>query len=54
MDVAEPPEYNRVSALGYSFGYLGGGLLLVVNVAMVTNPAAFGLAGAAQAVRSRS
>ena len=51
MDVAEPPEYNRVSALGYSVGYVGGGLLLVVNTAMVTNPEAFGLSGAAQAVR---
>jgi UMF1 family MFS transporter len=51
MDVARPAEYNRVSALGYSFGYIGGGLLLVVNAAMVTNPAAFGLSGTAQAVR---
>ena len=51
MDVAEPPEYNRVSALGYAIGYVGGGLLLVVNTAMVTNPAAFGLADAAEAVR---
>ncbi len=51
MDVSEPPEYNRVSALGYSVGYVGGGLLLVVNTAMVTNPADFGLADAAEAVR---
>jgi MFS transporter, UMF1 family len=51
MDVAEPPEYNRVSALGYGVGYVGGGLLLVVNTAMVTNPAAFGLSGAVEAVR---
>jgi UMF1 family MFS transporter len=51
MDVAEPPEYNRVSAIGYGTGYLGGGLLLAVNVAMVTDPAAFGLSGTAQAVR---
>jgi len=51
MDVAEPPEYNRVSALGYSIGYVGGGLLLAVNTAMVTDPAAFGLSGAAEAVR---
>jgi UMF1 family MFS transporter len=51
MDVAEPPEYNRVSAFGYSIGYVGGGLLLVVNTAMVTNPAAFGLSDAAHAVR---
>ena len=40
-----PPEYDRVSAYGYSLGYLGGGLLLLLNVAMVTEPARFGLAG---------
>jgi UMF1 family MFS transporter len=51
VDVAEPPEFNRVSALGYSVGYVGGGLLLLVNTAMVTKPSAFGLADAAEAVR---
>lgn len=28
-------EIDRVSAKGYAFGYLGGGLLLVINVAML-------------------
>jgi UMF1 family MFS transporter len=51
VDVAKPPEFNRVSALGYSVGYVGGGLLLLVNTAMVTKPSAFGLSGAAEAVR---
>jgi len=51
VDVAEPAEYDIVSAYGYSLGYLGGGLLLVLNATMVTDPARFGLAGAADAVR---
>jgi UMF1 family MFS transporter len=51
VDVAEPPEYDLVSAFGFSLGYAGGGLLLVLNAAMVANPAAFGLASAADAVR---
>lgn len=51
VDVAEPGEYERVSALGYGLGYLGGGLLFLLNVAMVLKPAAFGLAGATAAVQ---
>jgi UMF1 family MFS transporter len=51
MDVAEPAEFDRVSAYGYSLGYAGGGLLLLLNVAMVTTPQAFGLADAGHAVR---
>src|SRR6185503_15908131 len=51
VDVAEPAEYDIVSAYGYSLGYLGGGLLLVLNATMVTDPARFGLTGAADAVR---
>jgi len=51
VDVADPAEYDLVSAFGYSLGYAGGGLLLVVNAAMVTSPATFGLESAADAVR---
>lgn len=51
LDVARPAEYDRVSALGYSLGYLGGGLLFAVNVLMVVKPQLFGLADAAEAVR---
>ncbi len=51
LDVAEPRDYDRVSAFGYALGYLGGGLLFAVNVAMVVKPALFGLPDAAAAVR---
>ncbi len=51
VDVAEPHEYDMVSAYGYSLGYAGGGLLLLLNAAMVASPASFGLASAADAVR---
>ncbi len=42
---------DRVSALGYALGYLGGGALFAVNVVMIRMPQAFGLADAGQAVR---
>ena len=51
IDVATESELDLVSAYGYALGYLGGGLLFAVNVWMVTNPQAFGLADAAEAVR---
>ena len=51
VDIATPSEYDLVSAYGYSLGYAGGGLLLLLNAAMVTSPASFGLDGAADAVR---
>jgi UMF1 family MFS transporter len=51
LDVAKPADYDRVSAQGYAFGYLGGGLLFAVNVLMVVKPALFGLPDAAAAVR---
>ena len=51
VDVSQPREYDLVSAYGYSLGYAGGGLLLLVNAAMVANPAGFGLADAGEAVR---
>jgi UMF1 family MFS transporter len=51
LDVSEPREYDKVSAYGYSLGYLGGGLLFLVNVVMTLKPGLFGLADAAAAVR---
>ena len=51
LHVAEPREYDLVSGFGYAMGYLGGGLLFAINVAMTLRPAWFGLADAAQAVK---
>jgi len=51
LDVADEPEFDRVSAFGYSMGYLGGGILFFVNVLMFTRPAMFGLTDGAHAVR---
>lgn len=49
--VAPAPDRDRVSSLGYAMGYLGGGLLFVLNVLMVQQPQWFGLANSGQAVR---
>ena len=49
--VAPPHRVDQVSSLGYAMGYLGGGLLLLVNVLMTVKPEVFGLAGTAQAVQ---
>ena len=44
-------DLHRLSALGFSMGYLGGGLLFLINVAMTLKPHWFGLADATAAVR---
>ena len=44
---ARASRRDLVSALGYALGYLGGGLLFAVNVAMALTPARFGLADSA-------
>ncbi len=49
--IARDGEIDRVSTAGYALGYLGGGLLLALNVAWIVAPRAFGLADAAQASR---
>jgi len=50
-DVAEPRDYDVVSGYGYALGYLGGGVLFLINVLMVTQPAKFGIADASAAVK---
>ena len=51
VNVTEERHFDRVSAYGYAFGYLGGGLLFGLNVVMVLKPDLFGLEGAAEAVK---
>ena len=50
INVSSDENRNRVSALGYSLGYLGGGFLFVLNVAMYQNPEFFGLKSITDAV----
>ncbi len=49
--VAPRGKVDQVSTLGYAFGYLGGGLLLAVNLAMITRPAMFGLVDSEMSAR---
>ncbi|HEY6451833.1 MAG TPA: MFS transporter [Steroidobacteraceae bacterium] len=51
MQVAAPGESNRVSALGFALGYLGGGVLFLFNVQMVLHPHWFHLPNAVAATR---
>jgi len=41
--IAKSSEIDRVSSAGYAMGYIGGGLLLAVNLAWIQQPALFGL-----------
>jgi UMF1 family MFS transporter len=51
VHVAGDAEMDRVSALGFGLGYLGGGLLFALNVAMALKPQLFGIADPATATR---
>lgn len=43
IDIAGPEERDRVSSRGWAFGYAGGGLLLAINLAVVTLHDSIGL-----------
>ena len=45
-------ELDRVSSAGYAMGYIGGGVLLAINVLMMSKPGLFGLASREVAVRA--
>ena len=49
--IASAEEMDRVSTAGYALGYLGGGLLLAVNLAWIQRPDLFGLGGSELASR---
>ncbi|MEF3301600.1 MFS transporter [Paenibacillus sp. GYB003] len=42
-DLVEPERRDAVSSKGYAFGYIGGGVLLVVNLLLIRMPGWFGL-----------
>src|ERR1051325_7112931 len=41
--IAAPHEMDRVSTAGYAIGYLGGGILLVINLLWILTPHTFGI-----------
>ena len=41
--IARPNEIDRVSTAGYAMGYVGGGILLALNLAWIQKPEWFGL-----------
>ncbi len=49
--VASEKKMDSVSALGYSLGYLGGGILFAVNVWMILSPETFGFTDEVEAVK---
>jgi UMF1 family MFS transporter len=50
--IASAEELDRVSTAGYAMGYVGGGVLLAVNIVMLSHPGWFGLADKDVAVRA--
>ncbi|NQY66229.1 MAG: MFS transporter [Flavobacteriales bacterium] len=49
--IAAPEEQDRLSAKGFSLGYLGSALLLLFCLAMVMYPATFGIDNASTSIR---
>lgn len=49
--VADPAQMDFASSLGYSAGYLGGGLLFLLNVLMYLFPASFGIVDGVAAIK---
>ena len=49
--VAKKEKRDFVSSLGYALGYIGGAILFLINVSMYLNPAFYGIANAAEAIK---
>ncbi|MFV5703116.1 MFS transporter [Flavobacterium sp. XS2P12] len=44
-DIAYVEQQDKISAKGYSFGYIGSVILLIINLAMIMKPKLFGITG---------
>ena len=49
--IARPDEMDRVSTAGFAMGFLGGGVLLIVNLVWILNPGLFGLPDTVAAIK---
>lgn len=52
IEVAKKKDFEKVSSLGYAMGYLGGGLMFLINVLMTLYPESFGLQNNVEAVQA--
>lgn len=50
-EIATPDQFDKTSAKGYSYGYFGSVLMMVVALAFILSPTTFGLADAGSATR---
>jgi MFS transporter, UMF1 family len=50
--VAKAEETDRVSAAGYAMGYVSGGVMLLINLAWILQPQAFGFDSSVSAIRA--
>lgn len=50
-EVAEPKQYDLVSAYGFALGYIGSAMLFTLCALVAVNPARFGLASEVQAMQ---
>ncbi|HYB97147.1 MAG TPA: MFS transporter [Vicinamibacterales bacterium] len=50
--VATPEQTDRVSSTSYAMGYLSGGVLLLINLAWILQPAMFGFTDTVGAIRA--
>jgi len=49
--IAAPDQIDRASTAGFAMGYIGGGILLLINLAWIMAPTMFGLPDTTAAVR---
>ncbi len=51
VSVSDSSDVDRISGLGFALGYLGGGLLFAINVAMTLKPDFFGIDSPVTAIK---
>lgn len=49
--IAAPNEMDRVSTSAYAIGYLGGGIVLIINLLWILMPETFGIPGTVAAIK---
>src|SRR5690606_32734463 len=50
-EIADKKEMDKVSSGGFAYGYIGGGILLAINIFMIIQPQLFGLPNATVATQ---